>query len=272
MGWKNASKGVLTIKNKVVLILVDGMRPDGLTGCAHPFLRELTKKSTFCLSARTVMPSVTLPCHTSLVLSVDPERHGILTNDWHAQVRPIESLTELVHRFEGGTAMMYNWEQLRDLAKPSSLDFSYMRRLSPEQEASLACDRELTDVCIDYYRRERPNFTFLYLGCTDESGHRSGWMSEPYMEAVSNASACIQRVYEALDEDTSLIVTADHGGQERSHGYDTPECMTIPIIMCGPRFEANKALPQLSIKDIAPTIAALLGIPAPGDWEGTSVI
>ena len=56
-------------------------------------------------------------------------------------------------------------------------------------------------------------------------------MSEPYLEAISNASACIQRVYEALDAHTHLIVTADHGGQERSHGYDTPECMTIPIIM-----------------------------------------
>lgn len=260
------------IQNKVVLVLVDGMRPDGLLSCGHAFLRDLTKKSTYCLRSRTVMPSVTLPCHTSLFMSVDPERHGILTNDWHAQVRPIESLTELVHRFEGRTAMMYNWEQLRDLAKPSSLDFSYFRRLTKDQETSLACDRELTDVCIENLRREQPDFTFLYLGATDESGHRSGWMSEPYLEAIANASACIQRVYEALDENTSLIVTADHGGQERSHGYDTPECMTIPILMCGPAFKENNELEALSIKDIAPTIARVLGIPASADWEGKSVI
>ena len=263
---------MFTIDNKVVLVLVDGMRPDALTACDHPFLRDLTQKSTYCLKSRTVMPSVTLPCHTSLFMSVDPERHGILTNDWHAQVRPIESLTELVHRFEGKTAMLYNWEQLRDLARPGSLDFSYMRHLPGDQEGSLASDRELTDVCLENLRREQPDFTFLYLGCTDESGHRSGWMSEPYLEAVSNASACIQRVFEALDEHTSLIVTADHGGQERSHGYDTPECMTIPILMYGPAFATGKELETLSIKDIAPTIAALLGIPAPRDWEGKSVL
>lgn len=260
------------INGKAVLVLVDGLRPDALLAAEHPFLRELMKKSSHCLSARTVMPSVTLPCHASLFLSVDPERHGILSNDWHAQVRPIESLIELVHRFEGRTAMVYNWEQLRDLARPGALDFSYLRRLPANQEDSLACDRELTDVCIENLRRERPDFTFLYLGCTDESGHRSGWMSAPYLEAVSNASACIQRVYEALDADTSLIVTADHGGQERSHGYDTPECMTIPILMHGAAFAPDRALKALSIKDIAPTVAALLGLPAPRDWEGKSAI
>ena len=266
------SKGVFPVKNKVVLVLVDGMRPDGVMGCSHPFLRDLMKKSTYCMTTRTVMPSVTLPCHTSLFLSVDPDRHGILTNDWHAQVRPIESLTEVVHRFAGSTAMMYNWEQLRDLARPSSLDFSYMRRLTKDDESSMACDRELTDVCIDNLNRAKPDFTFLYLGCTDEAGHRNGWMTQPYLDAISNASACIQRVYEALSEGDTLIVTADHGGHGRGHGDDTDECMNIPVMFCGPAFKPDCALESLSIKDIAPTITDVLGIPAPEDWEGKSVI
>ena len=65
---------------KVVLVLVDGMRPDAMLACGHPFAQKLVSMSSHALDAQTVMPSVTLPCHMSLFHSVDPDRHGILTN------------------------------------------------------------------------------------------------------------------------------------------------------------------------------------------------
>ena len=68
------------MSEKVILILVDGMRPDGMMGCGNPFAEKLIKESTYSLTAQTVMPSVTLPCHMSLFHSVDPTRHGIVTN------------------------------------------------------------------------------------------------------------------------------------------------------------------------------------------------
>lgn len=71
---------------KVLLILSDGMRPDGLD--AHPAAARLMREGSYTLRARTVMPSVTLPCHMSLFHSVDPGRHGILTNTYVPQVRP----------------------------------------------------------------------------------------------------------------------------------------------------------------------------------------
>ena len=64
--------------NKAVLILVDGMRPDGMTACGHPEVQKLMAEGKSTLRGRTVMPSVTLPCHMSLMHSVDPERHGVL--------------------------------------------------------------------------------------------------------------------------------------------------------------------------------------------------
>ena len=93
-------------------------------------------------------------------------------------------------------------------------------------------------------------------------------MGEEYLACVHNAFACIQRVYESLPEGYTLITTADHGGHERSHGCDIPEDMTIPICFCGPRFEKNRALENVSIKDIAVTVAGLLEVPAVREWEG----
>lgn len=51
---------------KVLLILVDGMRPDAVTSCNHPAVGDFMENSLYTLSARTVMPSVTLPTHMSL--------------------------------------------------------------------------------------------------------------------------------------------------------------------------------------------------------------
>ena len=47
--------------------------------------------------------------------------------------------------------------------------------------------------------------------------------------------------------------------------------MTIPVFFRGKPFEAGRELQGVSIKDIAPTVAALLGASAPEEWEGTAV-
>ena len=51
-----------------------------------------------------------------------------------------------------------------------------------------------------------------------------------------------------------------------------PEDMTIPLCFCGPRFAPGKALTGVSIKDVAPTIAALLEVPPVKAWEGRSIL
>jgi hypothetical protein len=56
-------------------------------------------------------------------------------------------------------------------------------------------------------------------------------------------------------------------------GYaELPEDMTTPIIVIGPQAEKIKSLEGASIKDIAPTITAMLGVEADPEWEGKSLI
>ena len=70
------------MENKVVLVLVDGMRPDGILACGERYLQDLAAQSSASFAAKTVFPSITLPCHTSLFFGVQPQRHGVLTNEW----------------------------------------------------------------------------------------------------------------------------------------------------------------------------------------------
>lgn len=258
------------MSEKVLLILVDGMRSDSLERAGHPFIEEMKAKGSHTLEAQTVMPSVTLPCHMSLFHSVKPERHGILENVYTAQVRPIAGLFEQLAAHQQVCGMFHNWSELRDLARPGSLAHScFISGTAYTYEAS---NQMLTDHAIGYINDQMPDFTFLYLGLVDEIGHRHGWMSEAYIQSVNDSWDCIERAVRSIPETYTVIVTSDHGGHDRTHGTDRPEDMTIPILMAGSPFAPGNHIADANIIDLAPTIAKLLGVPSNKDWEGKCLI
>ena len=258
-------------EKRVVLFVVDGMRPDGLREADTPVMDQIMKEGMYTLKARTVMPSVTLPTHMSLFHSVKPDRHGVLTNTYTPQVRPIPGLMDVLHQREMTTAMFYNWEQLRDLARPGSLDASMFFRIGDADMGE--SDAEVTAQALSWLTENDFSLAFIYLGQTDEVGHNEGWMSEPYLTAIHHTDACIGRVKEALGNDVHYLITADHGGHDRMHGTPGKKDMTIPFLMCGPTIPSGKKLDQpVSIIDIAPTILTILNIKAPKKWKGTSIL
>ncbi|MBQ8752636.1 MAG: alkaline phosphatase family protein [Clostridia bacterium] len=254
--------------NKVVLVLADGMRPDGLEN--FPVARRMMAEGAYAPDAQTVYPSVTLPCHMSLFHSVTPQRHGITTNIYMPQVRPIPGLCEALRRAGKTCAFFYNWEELRDLSRPDSLAFAGY--FSGHVHGYEAANRMVTDAAVSCIREHAPDFLFVYYGWSDSAGHNHGWLSEEYFHAVNDAWEQIARLREILPEEYTLMVTADHGGHERSHGCDIPEDMTIPLFACGKPFAAGSGFENANIMDIAPTVATLLGAPIPEEWEGSSLL
>lgn len=253
---------------RTLLILVDGMRPDSLTNL--PEAQKVIKKGASTMNARTVMPSVTLPCHVSLFHSVDPARHGTTTNTYAPQVRPINGLCEVLKANKKSSAIFYSWEQLRDITRPSSLSFAYFKAGHTFNYEKV--NSHLTDVAIDFLAENKIDFTFLYLALTDEVGHAHGWMSEEYMRAMRLSWIDIDRIVSTLPDDYTVIITADHGGHDRTHGYDCPEDMTIPMVILGKDVDPAMDLEGANIKDIAPTIVKLLGVEAEPEWEGKSLL
>ena len=253
---------------KTILILVDGMRPDAVIQAGHRVVDELKAHSVYTLRAQTVMPSVTLPCHMSLFHSVTPQRHGILSNTYVPQVRPVRGLCEVLSAAGKKCAFFFNWEELRDLSRPGSLAYSKFISGRYGYEAS---NEALTDDAIAYVNAEKPDFAFLYLGFVDEAGHGHGWMGEEYMYSVKESLDCIERVMNSVPEDYTIIITADHGGHDRSHGTELPEDMTIPLFIYDPEWEGRE-LSEANIMDIAPTITALAGVSPDRDWEGRDLL
>lgn len=257
------------MRKKVILISIDGMRPDGFLNCKNSFIHELMQRASYTLEGSSVIPSVTLPCHMSIFHSVLPERHGINTNAYRPMVRPINGLFEQIHSAGGRSGMFYGWEPLRDVSRPSSLTRAeYIFAYSEENT-----DRMLAKQAISYIKNDNPDFVFLYMVETDEKGgHDNGWMSEEYLRRIHDAVENVKDVMEAAGDEYTIILTSDHGGHDRIHGENIPEDMTIPIFFIGPDFEANKTLQDISLLDIAPTIATIMGVTIPREWEGKSLV
>lgn len=258
------------MNQKVLLILVDGLRPDIITACGNPYGSRLLELGSYCLEAQTVYPSVTLPCHMSLFHSVTPDRHGILTNTYVPQSRPVKGLCEQLAAAGKTCAFFYNWEELRDLSRPSSLTYSFF--VSGHNDFPEKANEMVTQNALSYISSEKPDFAFVYLGLTDTIGHLHGWMSQEYAKASALSLEEIRSLVERFASEYSIIITADHGGHGRDHGTRMSEDMLIPVIGIGPHFEPGRQLSKVNICDLAPTITALEGVSADKEWEGKSLI
>ena len=264
------------MSNKVILISIDGMRADGLLKCGNPYLDFIKKNTSYTFNAKSVTPTITLPCHLSMFHSVPPERHGILSNTYVPMVRPVSGLFEQIKFMGGISDMYYGWEPLRDIGQPKSLTRSAYICARDEDDT----DNKLTKLALARIREDQPDFIFLYLVDTDEKGgHDHGWMSEEYLNYINVAIENVKRVYEAAQEVTAktgiqytIIVTADHGGHDRIHGTTMKEDMIIPTFFIGKHFEPGKELAGVNILDLAPTIVDVMSVPNAPEWEGKSLV
>ena len=253
---------------KVILILIDGMRPDALQKV--DYAQKFLKSSTYTLNAKTVLPSDTLPCHMSLFHSVEPKVHKTTSNTFNAGANTVNGLCEVLSKNGKSCAFFYSWGELRDLVKPGSLTHSCF--VNGDKVTFATANDKLTDYALEYLDKNSSDFTFLYLGNTDAIGHQYGWMSAEYNLAMENSWKNVEKVMNQIDGDYSVIITADHGGHDYGHGSNMKEDVTIPLFIKGKDFAPNTEIFNVSIKDIAPTVTKLLEVKADDDWTGKSLL
>ncbi|MBI2680976.1 MAG: alkaline phosphatase family protein [Candidatus Solibacter usitatus] len=85
LGWTSTARAQQPRRPTVVLISIDGLRPDyvleaGRRGVRAPHLRRLVADGVSAGRVRGVIPTVTYPSHTTMITGVSPAKHGIFTN------------------------------------------------------------------------------------------------------------------------------------------------------------------------------------------------
>lgn len=256
------------VADLVVLVSLDGFRPD-VMGPDTRALHRLRLQGASPHVARTIEKSATLPSHASMVSGVDPTEHGINFNSFKPErgqiLRP--TLFSVARAAGLPTTMFVGKGKLRHL-------------LTSPRDAQLTvvgqrCDR-LVDAALPTLREARSGVLFLHFADADSAGHRSGWMSQEYLDAAQRADRCLDRVIDTIAESgrmdrTLLLVTADHGGHNRSHGTRLEVDQRIPWFAWGAGVRRGKFHRPVHTTDTAATVLAALGLKPPAGIRGTPV-
>src|SRR5262245_50034101 len=69
---------------RVVIISVDGLRPDAIAAAGAVTMQKLIERGAYCAKAETIRPSITLPSHTAMLSGLDFQHHGIVWNNYRS--------------------------------------------------------------------------------------------------------------------------------------------------------------------------------------------
>lgn len=132
-------------------------------------------------------------------------------------------------------------------------------------------DRATADLALAYLSSNHPSFLFVGLGEPDEYAHRSDYAG--YLGSLRQADAVLGELREHLAQmgergrRTSVFVTCDHGRSDdfRDHGAPWPESSRVWLVGAGGAIPARGYVDSTRghhLADIAPTVRALLDLPA----------
>lgn len=270
-----AVRSAPALDRHVVLITVDGLRPDAIAAAGARNIQNLLAQSAHSLTARTIEPPRTLPSHVSMASGLLPAAHGVHHNTDQGGTLAAPTIFTRVREAGGRSALYFGKSKLALLSGPGNADRVWgpgPQGVEPERGAIAAlAARFAAD-----FPRERFTFIWVHLREPDGAGHQHGWMSEPYFEAVREADAAVGVILEAIARSdiaarTAVILTADHGGEKTTHRSGSEASMLIPWLCRAPGARAGTIGDAVRNVDTAPTALALLGLPALADTEGQVV-
>src|SRR4030095_604564 len=115
------------ITEHVVLVSIDGLRPDAIAAFETPTLKRLIREGSSTLSASTILPSKTLPSHTSMLTGLTPDAHQVLWNTPASLRRKsvrVPTVFEIAREKGLQTAAFFSKSKFESLQLPGSLDYS----------------------------------------------------------------------------------------------------------------------------------------------------
>ena len=266
-----------TSGNRVLLVSIDGLRPDTLAN--SKYYEELRSLGSYTMNAQTINPSITMPAHMSMFHSVTAATHNMTSNLYKPSPSLKDGITEALYA-EGLTAAMFlDWEKIQCLTKEYNGTERYFIPGRPTETGEEWYERSTVDLCnavLDHVNNTPTDFTFLYFALGDSMGHDYMWLSDKYTWGVDHILENLIELIKSLPEDYTVIVTADHGGggeDAYQHGSANVADMTIPLFIIGEGYEAGKVLNfDVSILDVTPTIADILDVEKKAYWEGNSLV
>jgi len=178
-----------------------------------------------------------------------------------------EKFPHVTYFFNGGMNVEYQGEDRFEIPSPDVATYD----LQPEMNAEKVTKTLLSRIQADMY-----DFILLNFANPDMVGHTGN--IEATMKAVSTVDIYTNSLVKAfVAKGGTVIITADHGNAEELLNTKTGEMDTehslnpVPLIIVDPSLPKQQ-LPYGALKDIAPTVLHLMGIPQPTEMTGKSLL
>jgi arylsulfatase A-like enzyme len=239
---------------RVVVVSIDGLRPDAIAAAGAATLQKLIERGSYCAKAETVRPSITLPSHTAMLTGLSYEHHGVFWNNYRSGYIVHPTVFSVAQQVGKKSAMFFSKDKFHFLANPNCVAWIFgpprpdripppqdyndpeQLKLMEKREEELAKQppkplgpgdlmtraERLGAVFAETWPTRKWPLTFVHFREADEGGHQKGWMGPEYIEGVNAADRGLATILATIEknggfEKTALIVTADHGGSGKGH-------------------------------------------------------
>ncbi|MDE2427149.1 MAG: alkaline phosphatase family protein [Burkholderiales bacterium] len=218
----------------VILVSIDGFRPDYLQRGVSPNLNVLASQGVRAIAMHPSYPSITFPNHYTLVTGLRPDHHGIVGNTmedraipnvvfklsnhdavtdrrWWDQAEPVWVTAEKNHV---ATGIMF-WpgsEAAIHGVRPSNYR-PFDGNIKPDSRVDTMLG------WLDKTGAQRPGFLTVYFDDVDHAGHESGPASAEVNQAVARVDQTIGRMLQGLQARhirANIVIVSDHGMAEIS--------------------------------------------------------
>jgi predicted AlkP superfamily pyrophosphatase or phosphodiesterase len=257
------------MSNRVLIIGIDGCRPDALLAAQTPNMDALWKEGAYTFKARTDEISSSGPAWSAMLIGVWHQKHNILNNEYEDP--DLEHYPHFFHRVrqekpELATYSVANWGPIHKILQEGDATYTSSKISDVLVASEVASILENKDVDV----------MFVQLDEVDGAGHRHDYKveSEKYLKAIERSDEQIGKMVSALEKRPSIekenwliILSADHGGSNFGHGKNIPDHTTVFFIASGESAKKGEITKEVGVVDVAVTALYHLGIPAKESWD-----
>ncbi len=204
---------------KVLIVGIDGLRPDALVAARTPTFDALIADGAISLDAWAGDRTVSGPGWSSLLTGVWRDKHGVSDNDFGGRRYDrypcfFERVKEA--RPDAVTASFVSWLPIDELIVESSgADIRFAHHYGDDGDARCVERAEKA------LRESDPDVVFVYFGDVDVAGHDHGFHPTvpPYVAQIEEVDGQVARLLAAIrarksyaEEDWLILASTDHGG------------------------------------------------------------
>lgn len=259
----------INAQNKVLILGIDGCRPDALLAAKTPNLDKLWQNGAYTFKAKTDDLSWSGVCWTSMLTGVWKEKHKVYGNSYENP-----NIEEYPHFFNLAK------QQYSQLKTYSIINWSPIHKILKDNEANVMShgltDSLVTKSVANTLKNDEVDVMFVHLDDVDHAGHSTGFTPDnpEYINAIEETDMNIGEIVKSLqkrknyaNENWLILVSTDHGGSGTNHGEATPEHTTIFYIASGKDVEKGEIKKQVYITDVAVTALKHLNVALKEEWE-----